>query len=154
LEVLRERRDVTGVRQQVRDRLRVLPRRGAASLQNRDRRPGDELRRERLRVEVPHQELGRRAEVRKGEVVLRGGLRSREPWRAQRHRSSAQRSGQETPSIHLTVLSSTMVRRLPAGYASTAVVNNELLGGEMQISARNKLEGTVTSIKLGGVMAE
>ena len=24
----------------------------------------------------------------------------------------------------------------------------------MQISARNKLEGTVTSIKLGGVMAE
>ena len=48
-----------------------------------------------------------------------------------------------------------MVRCLPAGYASTAVVNNELLREDaMQITARNKLEGTVTSIKLGGVMAE
>jgi len=47
-----------------------------------------------------------------------------------------------------------MVRCLPAGYASTEVVNTELLGGAMHISARNKLSGIVTSVKLGGVMAE
>ena len=102
---------------------------------------GDDFAFERSAVEVLDEKLDGRAEVRERQLVLGRSACDASHGTPACRRAEPRAYQEKSPSVHVGAT-------LPHGSYSLTT------GGSMQISARNQLRGTVTSITLGGVMAE
>jgi hypothetical protein len=104
VEVLYDRRDVAGTDEEIRESASMLCGRTAAPPKDARSCSIHEIGLQRVRIEVPNEVLGGRAEVRERELVLGGSAGGPERGPPEYYRSHARRAQNEPPSIHAGTL--------------------------------------------------